>query len=703
MGDEMDFTPRIKQILNVLLLENVPISIKSLAEKIGVSKRTVQRELEYMDSSLKGYGVQFMSRTGVGVWLEGDPQERQRLADALSGTDSYDGSNREERRKRLILEILREKGLKKLFYYSSQFKVSEATISKDLEAVEEWLNRYRLYVERKPGSGVCIQGTEADYRRAIREFISENIDSGVLHDLYGIRESEEKTEDLAKLKKSNIGKILNDDILKRVVNTIVGIDEGRLLSLTESSYMGLVLHVSIAMNRILKGEVIGYNEKLIASVQQDEDYELAKRIVYELEEEFETEIPQMEVYYICLHIKGSKHQRISVENDKTLQSGKKEIQVLINHMIDAFDPDIAFLLKQDEDFIQGLLAHLQPTLVRIMYEMQIKNPVLDEIKKSYGDIFEKCKAVSRVLQEWTGKDVPEAETGYLTLHFGAALVRLEDRKENLRQVSVGIVCASGIGISRLMSSKIEKAFRDRVHITAYGKNDVTPYIAANTDFFISSISLEQVDAPIVYVNPLLNEEDMEHIGEKVFQFERTPAKQQEETKFSRELEQINFVANQIKLIIQYMEYIEVEESVTFEGLVDVISRKMSCYGDWSEEIRRDIMKRERLGTQIFAEFGFGLLHTRTKGVIRPGVSVCMTESKGAFADPYFKGIHVVIVMLLPEDEHVKENSDILGYISSTLIEDYAFLDTIQKGDKETIRGVLSKYLKQYFNQYINKM
>lgn len=699
----MDFTPRIKQILNVLLMENEPISIKNLAEKIGVSKRTVQRELEYMDSSLKGYEVQFMSRTGVGVWLEGEPEEKQRLMDILSGTDSYDGSNREERRKRLILEILREKGLKKLFYYSSQFKVSEATISKDLEAVEVWLNQYHLYVERKPGSGVVIQGTEENYRKAIRDFIRENIDTHILHEFYNVREAEEKEKELDGLKKSGIGKILNDDILKRVVNTIVGIDEERLLTLTESSYVGLVLHISIAINRILKGELIEKNENLISAVKKDEDYELACRIVYELEEEFEIEIPQMEVYYVCLHIKGSKHQRIFKDEEKTLQSEKREIQILVNNMIDAFDPEISFLLKQDEEFIQGLLAHLQPTLIRVIYDMRIQNPVLDEIKESYGDIFEKCKGVSRVLQEWTGKDVPEAETGYLTLHFGAALVRLEDKKEHLRQVSVGIVCASGIGISRLMSSKIEKAFRDRVHITAYGKNDVTPYIAANTDFFISSISLEQTDAPIVYVNPLLNEDDMEHIGEMVFQMERTPAKRQEETKFSRELEQINFIANQIKMIIQYMEYIEVEEDITFDDLVDVISRKMSCYGDWSEEIRHDIMKRERLGTQIFAEFGFGLLHTRTKGVVRPGISVCMTKSKEAFSDPYYKGIHVVIVMLLPEDEHVKENSDILGYISSTLIEDYAFLDTIQKGDKETIRGVLSKYLKQYFNQYINKM
>ncbi len=699
----MEFTPRMKQILCVLLSENEPISIKILAESISVSKRTVQRELEYIDSSLKGYDVQFMSRTGVGVWLEGPKEEKERLFEALSGTDSYDGSNREERRKRLTLELLREKGLKKLFYYSSQFKVSEATISKDLEVIGQWLNQYHLHVVRKPGSGVDIQGTEENYRKAIREFISENIDTNLLREFYNIREQEDTISDFANLQKSNIGKILNDDVLKRVVNAIMGIDEERLLTLTENSYVGLVLHISIAINRILKGEIIEENERLASSVEQDDDYRLACRIVQELEEEFEVEIPQMEIVYICLHIKGSKHQKIDVEMEKNLRSEKREIQILVNNMIDAFDPEIAFLLKQDEDFIQGLLAHLQPTLIRIMYEMQIKNPVLDEIKQSYGEIFEKCHRVSQVLSEWTQKEIPEAETGFLTLHFGAALVRLEDRKEHLRQVSVGIVCASGIGISRLMSSKIEKAFRDRIKITAYGKNDVTPYIAANTDFFISSISMEHVEAEIVYVNPLLTEHDMEQIRQKVFQYERTPAKSQEETKFSRDLEQINFVANQIKQIIQNMDLFRVKSDITFEELVDVISQRMSCYGDWSEEIRNAILHREKLGTQIFAEFGFALLHTRTKGVMRPGFSICMTEEKGSFEDPYFKGIRTVLIMLLPEDEHIKENSDILGYLSSTLIEDYAFLDVIQAGETEEIRKALSKYLKQYFNQYLNKL
>ena len=67
----MKITPRMKQILRVLFRENSPVSVRYLAEQVGVSKRTVQREMESVDSALKGSGIRFLSRTGVGVWLEG--------------------------------------------------------------------------------------------------------------------------------------------------------------------------------------------------------------------------------------------------------------------------------------------------------------------------------------------------------------------------------------------------------------------------------------------------------------------------------------------------------------------------------------------------------------------------------------------------------------------------------------------------------
>lgn len=635
----MEMTPRMKQLLLVLLKEQKPISVKYLAEQTGISKRTVQRELEYIEASLKGYRLRFLSKTGVGVWLEGNEDEKHRLYTDISSRDMYDVGNREERRKRLILEILKEKGLRKLFYYSSQFSVSEATISTDLEAVEKWLNKYGLHVNRKPGSGIAIDGSEECYRKAIRAFIHENIDTEVLRQSF---EQEHDQTYYESVKKSNIGKVLNDDIMKRVMDCIAGIDHAKMLTLTENSYAGLVIHISIAINRILKNEVIESNQSWQDFLPEDEDYQLAEVIVAELEEEFRIEIPKVEVSYICLHIKGAKHEKVSWNGEAGLEMESREIQQLVNAMIDAYDPQQAYLLKQDEEFMQGLLAHLQPTLVRLTYGMQIQNPVLEDIKNNYPAIYARCGKVAGVLEKRVGKCVPEEEIGFLTVHFGAAMVRLEGKREQIRKVHVGVVCSSGIGISRLMSSKLKKVFKDRMELTTYGKNDITPYIAGKTDFFVSSIPMDRQQVPVIYVNPLLNEENMEEIRRMTYQYERIPRKQKESDEFSVQLEQIS--------------------------------------------------------TQIFAEFGFALLHTRTKGVIRPGFSICMTKDLGAFLDPYFKGITTVYIMLAPIDDHLQVNNDILGHISGMLIEEYEFTDTVARGDKEEIRDVLSRYLKKYFNQ-----
>lgn len=695
----MNMTPRMKRIIIAMLQEDRIMAVKELAEKVGVSKRTIQRELDGGKDCFSDCELTFEAKTGKGVWISGSLEEKQRMLADLTGEDNYDVSDREERRKRLILEILKEKGLKKLFYYASQFQVSEATISTDLEAVEGWLSTHQLRVVRKPGSGIEIQGTEKDYREAIRAFIEENLDTKMLREAYEIN----RTWVDEKQYKSNFGQVLDDDIFKRVVNCIAGMENQRVLTLTESSYTGLILHVSIAISRILKDEIMEQPEQWQEQMPRDEDYVLAEEIAKKLSREFQVEIPAIETAYICLHIKGAKHQNIEWNGSRSVEMERKELLELVNGMINAYDEELSYSLKQDNEFIQGLLAHLQPTFIRLVYDMKISNPMLSDIKESYPEIYEKSRCAAQVLSQWMQKPVPEEEIGFLTIHFGAAQVRLEGKKESLRQVSVGIVCASGIGISRLMLSKLEKLFKDRIHMETYGKNDLTPRVLEKTDFFVSSITFPQEEGDVVLVNPLLSGEDVDEIRKKIYHYERMPKKEQEETYFTMELEKVSQMAAQIKTVLRYVEVYSVKEDISFDNLVRDISRKMSPYQDRQEKIQRAIEAREKLGSQIFSEFGFALLHTRTEGVTRPTFTVWMPKGEKCFVDPYFKGIQVVFVMLLPVDDNIKMNSEILGFISSTLIEDYDFFLTMAGGNVADIKRHLSSELQKFFNQYLNKI
>ncbi len=73
----MELTPRLKQILMIMLREEQALPVKELAVRIGVSKRTVQRELDYIGNSLNPYRLKFETKTGKGVWLSGEKADKE--------------------------------------------------------------------------------------------------------------------------------------------------------------------------------------------------------------------------------------------------------------------------------------------------------------------------------------------------------------------------------------------------------------------------------------------------------------------------------------------------------------------------------------------------------------------------------------------------------------------------------------------------
>src|SRR5699024_12871995 len=73
--------------------------------------------------------------------------------------------------------------------------------------------------------------------------------------------------------------------------------------------------------------------------------------------------------------------------------------------------------------LKDLVAHLQPAIYRLKQQMSIKNPMVDQIKRDYPDLFALIK--SGVQETFPDIDFPDEEIGYLVLHFGSALLQKE--------------------------------------------------------------------------------------------------------------------------------------------------------------------------------------------------------------------------------------------------------------------------------------
>ena len=152
--------------------------------------------------------------------------------------------------------------------------------------------------------------------------------------------------------------------------------------------------------------------------------------------------------------------------------------------------------------------------MRLKHHLNIINPLLDDIKQEYASTFQKAHRAADVLARTLGTTVSEEEIGYLTIHFGAALERLKGKKVFTRKVIIGVVCASGFGLARLMMTRLQNKLPAHVELQAYGKDDLTENVLNQTDFFVSTLPLQLPGADVLRTSPLITGSEFQtHLGQ----------------------------------------------------------------------------------------------------------------------------------------------------------------------------------------------
>ncbi len=705
----MDITPRSQQILRVLLDSRTPVGKQEIAERIGVSKRTVQREFEDMDRVLKPYGLRLRQRKGTGVSLEGTDKALQDLREQLAGNKDIDAGNREARRKRLLFEMLRDRTPHKLFYYSELLGVSEGTVAADMDALCPWLEESRLGIIRRPGYGVILEGQERDYRQAMRRFMEENAGSmesgrtGELSDMEGLRDlgGDDFIDALLNAADRGIYSLLSQDTVRRVDRVLKELEEPRILQLADRAYAGLVIHISIVIERLRQGAALENIPPELGDLEFWDEYETAVRILEAMEREFSLEIPRGELSYVLLHIRGAKVAYSGGDRALRPDLGDERLLEIIDRMIDAYDCGVADSLREDEEFLRGLLIHLRPVLVRLRSGMHIHNPVLEDIRAEYPEVLKASERAAAVLEQETGCRVSIEETGFLAMHFGAAQERLREQSQYTRRVLIGIVCASGFGVARLMMSRLSTSIGDRAILRAYGRGEIDQHVMEGTDFFVSTLNLDSLPVDYIRVAPLIPPGDLELIEGKINDYSHL-RRETAVVRTGRKLDEIWMVGREIKGMIRRYRRMETAPNVRFREILQFMAMQVTESLHAAASLREAVEEREKVSSQIMPDLGIALLHCRTGAVREPVFVTCTPRGGGPFTDPFFKGIRTAALLVMPMDRNRALHAEVLGSISGAFITNRFFLDLVKYGTEEAVRTELARELKCFFFDYVDR-
>ena len=135
-----------------------------------------------------------------------------------------------------------------------------------------------------------------------------------------------------------------------------------------------------------------------------------------------------------------------------------------------------------------------------------KNPLLEEIKENYTQVFNAVKGNITIIEEMANAEMSEDEIGYITIHF-ASFIEKQKHTGELRP-NVLIVCNSGIGTSNLLSARLASMYEVNI-IATVAFHEYEQVIAENNiDYIISTIDLAHDSLRVIKVNPLIGNKDI---------------------------------------------------------------------------------------------------------------------------------------------------------------------------------------------------
>ncbi len=698
-------SPRLIQCLIVLCNTDSFMTVSTLAEKVKTSKRTLFRELKDINILLKAYPVRVVTRPKYGIKLECEQDEKLHFKSLLLQISANQNNlSKEDRQTFLLAEILKNKSLQKLVVYANDFGVSEATISNDIDGLEPILVEYGLSLIRKPGSNLCIEGSEEAIRKAIRDFVYKHMEEEKLIRLLNQKMPWDIENYFKNQGPDSILNVLNKEILWQVIAILKENDSTWIHRLAQNSYIGLILHLTIAIERMVKEDPITIDSKLFEQLKRDPMFEKAKELSEYFEDEFDLVFPIEEIAYISMHLKGARLLHIDVidpiEEEGIIQT--VELQRLVNQLVDQFEKVSHIKVKSDEILVHGLMTHLRPALTRLNYNLEIRNPLLNQIKTQYTSVYNQSFEACKNTEDRRIHSLNENEIGFIAMHFGAAIERIKQNEPN-RIVKVAVLCASGIGISSLLASRIKRSLKDSIIVIPCSHLDLEQIKLDKFDLIVSTMEIQDIGLPYVIVNPLLSDDDLEQIHQMVNVIARTPELHESihEVNLYQSLHTNGILSESILNLVDNIEVIQLSSDITRKKIVEKISYYLGYDTQSRNRIQQDIMQRETMGSVVMDDENFALYHAQTSAVKLPRMLVFRPQ-KEFFSAYESKTVYLIVALLIPKDS-IRELNFWMSHLSAALIEDNVYRVAVFSEDKSVIQKEVLRILKGPIKDWYRKV
>ncbi|MEK5407885.1 PRD domain-containing protein [Paenibacillus sp. FSL W8-0439] len=684
----MNITKRQSDIVEYLLEQPHEVTAGEIAEKINVSTRTVHRELGAVECWLAAHEVKLEKKSGIGIYVDAGPTQLASLREQLLHTKS-DEYSAEERKIVVLCMLLDTQEPIKLLALASDLKVTVTTVSHDLDELQGWIGDRGLVLVRRRGYGVKITGREIDKRRAISELALEYLDES---DLFSGREELRSVTRVTEKLLEMIGR----ENLLTVENALWQPHDQWLKNMVESKYMELLIQICVSLARLRLGYVVDHRASLPYSKTDSEENimlrtAMVERICAELSAALAIDFPDQERSYFRLLFRDAEDH-----STRLLPLDDLVLLELVHELIRRVETETGTPLAEDRVLREGLIAHMAPVLKRLREGKSIRNPLLQQIRKDYGSLFD---SVKKAAADMTEMEVPDEEIGFLVMHFGASLERLRQLQREVRAI---VVCTSGIGSSRLLATRLAKELPQIKIVDRASWYEATRIPKEDYDLIISTVELPLEPDRYLKISPLLTQEEsdrLRHFIQHITLNQLNDHPQEQAVQPGQGMEWLTGLRKSLEEIVHIVQQFQVypleNQGMDMSATIEAICMLEAVRGNVTEPsvVAEQLVERERQGSQVISDTSVALIHTRSPYVRQPSLTLYrLAEPLLADVD---EQVECVLLMLGPR-ELPKESLEVLSEISALLLQE-DMITLLEHGSRDQIANYISSELAEFFH------
>ncbi|MDR1902628.1 MAG: PRD domain-containing protein [Treponema sp.] len=509
-------TPRSYLIAARLVSNQEPSTIADLARELQVSDRTIRYDLDTLEYWFKDRNVSLKKKSNVGVFLD----KRSPGFESLQGyfrhpTPLQQVYSNDERKYIMIIKILEGGKIYTTSDLASFANVSKSTASKDLKEVESYLNNYRIKLIKRTNVGIEAQGNESDVRRALAELILETYGYIALLQL------------MHKLDLSNtrhnvhhINRII--DFWENVPAREIQLFLSRLQDLfhvvfTDEDEAELFVFLSVGLKRLGKNNTIDMGEAKLKKLKAYEEYRAVETAAADIFAALDLSFTDDEIAYLTMYVLSTGiNSRDSRAGGKYTQD-LKNVRTVLKKFIRAVGKKINLDISGDEELLEDLLLEIKPLVIRAKFDIRTENTKRAYINRYQPEYKAVVDSVSLLEKNFSIK-LSDVFFTNVTIHVAAAVERKTLGKVN-KYLAAVVVCSTGVGTAKLLSSRISSEFPQIKIIGQLSLLEYQGFDNKNTDLIFTTIPLpEKKGCIIIEVDPILNQESIQKVHDHIHNF-----------------------------------------------------------------------------------------------------------------------------------------------------------------------------------------